>query len=96
MRAQLTSATSTTQAGETQLMTPVADESTMSPIETPIKGTELKQVQQQRLYTAGQLRRPGGAGNQSLITLKSMQEAELFDKDINSIVKLVNNIEKDY
>ena len=62
MRAQLTSATSTTQAGETQLMTPVADESTMSPIETPIKGTELKQVQQ-RLHTAGQLRRPGGGGN---------------------------------
>jgi hypothetical protein len=25
-----------------------------------------------------------------------MQEAELFDKDINSIVKLVTNIEKDY
>jgi hypothetical protein len=34
--------------------------------------------------------------NQSLITLKSLQDAEIFDKDINSIMKVVQNIERDF
>ena len=42
MRAQLTSAGSNTQGGETQLMTEVIDESSISPIDTPLKGTDLK------------------------------------------------------
>lgn len=34
--------------------------------------------------------------NQSFITLKSLQEAEIFDKDISSIVHIVNGIERDF
>ena len=34
--------------------------------------------------------------NQSLITMKSLNEAEIFDKDINSIAKIVSGIEKDF
>ncbi len=53
MRAQLTSAGSNTQAGETQIMSEVIDESSLSPIDTPLKAADLKKPQQQRLHTAG-------------------------------------------
>jgi len=36
------------------------------------------------------------AGIESKITFKSLQEGDLFDKDINRIMKIINGVEKEF